>query len=135
MTNHTSLVSRHFYVSFPCGAQLPPFVLVKALEGNVTPGFFHIWGLVWHGVIGWLLIFGHGWVNDVLMQDEEPEGEVAEIRRCTYALTEAAGGRPVGWTSPGSRGHSCAPQAISGTATMPAMICRSCVTLSMAQWS
>jgi len=53
-----SLVSRHPYVSFPCGAQLPPFVLVKALGGNVTPGFFHSWGLVWHGVIGWLLICG-----------------------------------------------------------------------------
>ena len=25
---------------------------------NVTPSFFHIWGLVWHGVIGWLLICG-----------------------------------------------------------------------------
>ena len=49
-------------------------------------------------------IVGHGWVNDILMQDDDPEGEVAEIRRCTHALTEAAGVRPVGWTSPGSRG-------------------------------
>ena len=53
-----SLVSRNPYISFPCGAQLPLFVLVKALGGNVTPGLFHIWGLVWHGVIGWLLICG-----------------------------------------------------------------------------
>jgi len=51
-----SLVSRYPYVSFPCGAQLPPFILAKVLGGNVTPGVFHIWGLVWHGVIGWLLI-------------------------------------------------------------------------------
>jgi peptidoglycan/xylan/chitin deacetylase (PgdA/CDA1 family) len=49
-------------------------------------------------------IVGHGWVNDILMQDDDPEEEVAEIRRCTHALTEAAGVRPVGWTSPGSRG-------------------------------
>jgi len=49
-------------------------------------------------------IVGHGWVNDVLMQDDDPEGEFAEIRRCTRALTEAAGVRPVGWTSPGSMG-------------------------------
>ena len=49
-------------------------------------------------------IVGHGWVNDMLMQDDDPEGEGAEIRRCTRALTEAAGVRPVGWTSPGSMG-------------------------------
>jgi len=53
-----SLVSRQPYVSYPCGAQLPIFVLAKALGRNVTPGFFHIWGLVWHGVIGGLLICG-----------------------------------------------------------------------------
>jgi peptidoglycan/xylan/chitin deacetylase (PgdA/CDA1 family) len=49
-------------------------------------------------------IVGHGWVNDILMQDDDPEGEVAEIRRCTRVLTEAAGVHPVGWTSPGSMG-------------------------------
>src|SRR5262245_50182174 len=53
-----SLVSRYPYVSFPCGAQVLPFVLAKALGVPVTPGFFHIWGLVWHGVIGWLVICG-----------------------------------------------------------------------------
>ena len=51
-----SLVSRHPYVSSPCRAQLLPFVLAKALGVNVTPGFLHIWGLVGHGLIGWLLI-------------------------------------------------------------------------------
>src|SRR6266446_6435658 len=65
-----SLVSRHPYVSFPCGAQLPPFVLVKALGVNVTPGFFHIWGLVWHGAIGWLLICG---LLLFSTQEQEPE--------------------------------------------------------------
>jgi len=53
-----SLVSRQPYVSYPCGAQLPIFVLAKTLGRNVTPSFFHIWGLVWHGVIGGLLICG-----------------------------------------------------------------------------
>jgi len=53
-----SLVSRHLYVSYPCGAQLPIFVLAKVLGVHVTPGFFHAWGLVWHGVIGLLLIYG-----------------------------------------------------------------------------
>ena len=32
--------------------------LVKVLGWNVTPGFFHIWGLIWHGLIGLLLIGG-----------------------------------------------------------------------------
>lgn len=50
-------------------------------------------------------INGHGWVNDVLMEDADPEVEREEIRRCTRALCEASGGvRPVGWTSPGSTG-------------------------------
>jgi hypothetical protein len=53
-----SLIARSPYVSFPCGAQVPPFVLAQALGVNVTPGFFHIWGLVWHGAIGLLLICG-----------------------------------------------------------------------------
>jgi len=47
-------------------------------------------------------INGHGWVNDVL--PKTPDEEREEIRRCTQALTEAAGARPVGWTSPGSAG-------------------------------
>jgi hypothetical protein len=54
----SSLVSRHPYISYPCGAQLPLFVLAKALGWKVTPGFFHIWGLLWHGVIGLLLVCG-----------------------------------------------------------------------------
>jgi peptidoglycan/xylan/chitin deacetylase (PgdA/CDA1 family) len=51
-------------------------------------------------------INGHAWANDVIMKDDDPEGELAEIRRCTKALTEAAGVRPVGWTSPGSAGSA-----------------------------
>jgi peptidoglycan/xylan/chitin deacetylase (PgdA/CDA1 family) len=39
-------------------------------------------------------IVGHGWVNDILMKDDDPEGELAEIRRCTRALTEAASVQP-----------------------------------------
>ena len=53
-------------------------------------------------------IVGHGWANDhFAAKDTDPEQELAEIRRCTKALTEAAGGaRPVGWTSPGSSGSA-----------------------------
>ena len=65
-----SLVSRDPYISYPCGAQLPIFVLVKVLGRNVTPGFFHIWGLVWHGLIGLLLIYGL-WLFDA--DGKEPE--------------------------------------------------------------
>lgn len=47
-------------------------------------------------------INGHGWVNDVVVSDDDPEAEAEEIRRCTQVLTEASGSRPVGWTGPGS---------------------------------
>ena len=49
-------------------------------------------------------VVGHGWENDVLNEDGDPERERDEIRRVTAAITEAAGKRPVGWTSPGSAG-------------------------------
>lgn len=51
-------------------------------------------------------INGHAWANDQIMRDDDPEGELNEIRRCTKALTEAAGVAPVGWTSPGSAGSA-----------------------------
>jgi allantoinase len=47
---------------------------------------------------------GHGWVNDHSAEDNDEEAERAEIRRCTKAITDAAGVRPVGWTGPGSAG-------------------------------
>lgn len=49
-------------------------------------------------------VVGHGWENDVLTDDASPEAELDEIRRVTKAITDAAGTRPVGWTSPGSAG-------------------------------
>ena len=49
-------------------------------------------------------INGHGWVNDVLPDLNVPNAERDEIRRCTVALMEAAGVRPVGWTGPASAG-------------------------------
>lgn len=49
-------------------------------------------------------INGHGWVNDVLVKDDDPEAELAEIRKCTQAIEAASGQRPVGWTGPGSTG-------------------------------
>lgn len=51
-------------------------------------------------------IVGHAWANDELMKDDDPEAELAEIRKCTRVLSEAAGARPVGWTSPGSAGSA-----------------------------
>jgi allantoinase len=52
-------------------------------------------------------LVGHGWENDVLNDDGDPDAERDEIRRVTAAITEASGGiRPVGWTSPGSAGSA-----------------------------
>jgi peptidoglycan/xylan/chitin deacetylase (PgdA/CDA1 family) len=53
-------------------------------------------------------IGGHGWVNDVTAHDNDVEAERAIVRRCTEALTAAAGTRPLGWISPGlaSSGHT-----------------------------
>ncbi|MBL0422952.1 polysaccharide deacetylase family protein [Ramlibacter sp. AW1] len=49
----------------------------------------------------------HAWANDQLMRDDDPDAELAEIRRCTQVLTQATGGtRPVGWVSPGSAGSA-----------------------------
>lgn len=47
-------------------------------------------------------INGHGWANDIPVNDDDPQAELEEIKRCTEVLTEAAGVRPVGWTGPGS---------------------------------
>src|SRR5262245_26183154 len=47
-------------------------------------------------------INAHGWVNDIVADDSNPEAEREEIRRCTKVLTQAAGAPPVGWTGPGS---------------------------------
>jgi peptidoglycan/xylan/chitin deacetylase (PgdA/CDA1 family) len=51
-------------------------------------------------------IVGHGWINDPDRPTNEldPDAERLEIQRCTKALTEAAGQRPVGWVSPGYTG-------------------------------
>lgn len=50
-------------------------------------------------------IVGHGWAQDVLARDDDPQAELADIRRVTETLARAAGGqRPVGWTSQGSAG-------------------------------
>jgi len=49
-------------------------------------------------------VVGHGWENDVLSDDGNPDAELDEIKRVTKAITDAAGVRPVGWTSPGSAG-------------------------------
>jgi peptidoglycan/xylan/chitin deacetylase (PgdA/CDA1 family) len=46
----------------------------------------------------------HGWVNDRVADDDHEAAEREEIKRCTMAITAAAGMRPVGWTGPGSTG-------------------------------
>ncbi|WP_336964571.1 polysaccharide deacetylase family protein [Sphingobium aquiterrae] len=51
-------------------------------------------------------ISGHGWQNDIRMREDDPEGELEEIRRCTRVLTEIAGERPAGWISVGLTGTS-----------------------------
>jgi allantoinase len=51
-------------------------------------------------------VVGHGWENDVLTDDTNPDSELEEIKRVTKAITEAAGVKPVGWTSPGSAGSN-----------------------------
>jgi peptidoglycan/xylan/chitin deacetylase (PgdA/CDA1 family) len=51
-------------------------------------------------------LVGHGWENDIVTDDADPEQELAEIRRVTRTIEEASGQRPVGWTSPGSAGSS-----------------------------
>ena len=53
-----TLLSRQPYVSYPCGAQLPLFLLAKMVGLPITFGFFQIWGVLWHGAIGLLFIAG-----------------------------------------------------------------------------
>jgi peptidoglycan/xylan/chitin deacetylase (PgdA/CDA1 family) len=59
-------------------------------------------------------IVGHGWQNDVLNEDASPEKELEEIRRVTKAISDAAGVRPVGWTSPGSAGSDNTLDLLAG---------------------
>ena len=48
-------------------------------------------------------IVGHAWAQDVLVKDDDPEAELADIRKVTKVLADAAGGaRPIGWVSQGS---------------------------------
>ena len=65
-----SLASREPYISYPCGAQLPLFVLAKTLRLPITFGFFQTWGLLWHSTIGLLSIAGL-----LLLSAEQPEPE------------------------------------------------------------
>src|SRR5262245_25775288 len=49
-------------------------------------------------------IVGHGWAQDILSKDDDPETELEDMRKVTRVLAEAAGTRPVGWVSQGSAG-------------------------------
>ena len=59
-------------------------------------------------------VVGHGWENDVLTDDADQGKELDEIRRVTKAITDAAGTRPVGWTSPGSAGSKNTLELLAG---------------------
>ncbi|SMF62427.1 Polysaccharide deacetylase [Xaviernesmea oryzae] len=59
-------------------------------------------------------VVAHGWENDILNEDGDPAKELDEIRRVTAAITEAAGQRPYGWTSPGSAGSENTLDLLSG---------------------
>ena len=58
---------------------------------------------------------------DVLSNEDDPDAELAEIRKVTKAITDAGGVRPVGWTSPGSAGS--APRTPAGCATPVVVVC------------
>ncbi len=46
-------------------------------------------------------IVSHGWANDELSKDTDPNAERDEIRRVTQTLTEVSGKKPTGWVSSG----------------------------------
>lgn len=77
-------IKGHVSVSGQLAERHPEAVAVAAAEGHE--------------------IAGHGWVNDVVSSDDDPQAELEEIRRCTSVLREASGHVPVGWTGPGSTG-------------------------------
>lgn len=86
--------------------------LIELLEGYAIKGQVYTNGLAAHDhpeIVAAMAasgheIVGHGWANDRPMLDSEPDAFRAEIRRCTEALSRAAGARPVGWLSPGYGG-------------------------------
>ena len=47
--------------------------------------------------------------NDHVVNDEDVADELEEIKRCTNAIMQASGVRPVGWTGPGSTGTGWTP--------------------------
>ncbi len=47
---------------------------------------------------------GHGFANDVYPDEDDPEGELRDIKATIAAIESATGERPVGWVSPGSVG-------------------------------
>jgi len=49
-------------------------------------------------------VVGHGWTNDNLGHDFSPEKERKDIHDTIAAIEAAIGEKPVGWSSPGSKG-------------------------------
>lgn len=49
---------------------------------------------------------GHGWANDIRVDDDDPQAERKEIRDTIAAIEKGYGERPVGWVSQGSFGSA-----------------------------
>ncbi|HUZ90291.1 MAG TPA: polysaccharide deacetylase family protein [Methylocella sp.] len=49
---------------------------------------------------------GHGWANDVRVDENNPEAELKQIRDTLAAIAAGYGERPVGWVSQGSVGST-----------------------------
>src|SRR3954470_19487757 len=47
-------------------------------------------------------IVGHAWAQDVMLKDDDPDAELADMRKVTKVLTEPGATRPVGWATQGS---------------------------------
>lgn len=75
--------------------QIKAHAIINGLAAERHPGVVERIATAGHEIAG------HGWANDVIMNDDHAEAELQMIRRCTQVLTEAAGVRPVGWTSAG----------------------------------
>lgn len=80
--------------------RLKASVSVNGLAAERRPGVMKEIAAAGHEIVG------HGWVNDILMKDDDPDAELAEIRNVTRAIVDSSGQKPVGWTSPGSTGSS-----------------------------
>ena len=57
-------------------------------------------------------IVGHGWSNDNLGDEATPERELKDVMDTLGAIEKAVGIKPVGWSSPGSKGSDAKYEAL-----------------------